>query len=88
MSLRYITKVLYDKHFHSKNVAKFNNAEIDTTCRLSGSARDGQQRILRECSDPAMMRCHRRKDTALHKIVCMIMENETRWLDSSGAITI
>ena len=46
MSLRrwvFITKVLYDKHFHGKNLAKFNNAEIDTTCKLCHSARDGQQ---------------------------------------------
>ena len=38
MSLRrrvFITKVLYDKHFHGKNLAKFNNAEYDTTCTLS-----------------------------------------------------
>ena len=44
MSLRrrvFITKVLYDKHFHGKNLAKLNNAEIDTTYKLCHSARDG-----------------------------------------------
>ena len=73
MSLRrrvFITKVLYDKHFHGKNLAKFNNAEIDTTCKLCHSARDGQQHILRECCDPAMVRCRRRQETSLQRKVC------------------
>ena len=73
MSLRrrvFITKVLYDKHFHGKNLAKFNNAEVDTTCKLCHSARDGQQHILRECCDPAMVRCRRRQETSLHRKVC------------------
>ena len=73
MSLRrrvFITKVLYDKHFHGKNLAKFNNAEYDTTCKLCHSARDGQQHILRECCDPAMVRCRRRQETSLHRKVC------------------
>ena len=73
MSLRrrvFITKVLYDKHFHGKNLAKFNNAEVDTTCKLCHSARDGQQHILRECCEPAMVRCRRRQETSLHRNVC------------------
>ena len=73
MSLRrrvFITKVLYDKHFHGKNLAKFNNLEIDTTYKLCRSARDGQQHILRECSVPAMVWHRRRQETALHRKVC------------------
>ena len=73
MSLRrwvFITKVLYDKALYGKNLAKFHNAEIDTTCKLCRSARDGQQRIHRECSDPVMVRCRRRQETALHRKVC------------------
>ena len=74
MSLRrrvFIAKVLYDKHFHGKNLAKFNNTEIDTTCKLCRSVWDGQQHILRECSDPAIVRCRRRQETSLHRKVCM-----------------
>ena len=73
MSLRrrvFIIKVLYDKHFHGKNLAKFKNAEVDTTCKLCHSVRDGQQHILRECCDPAMVRCRRRQETSLHRKVC------------------
>ena len=73
MSLRrrgFITKVLYDKHFHGKNLEKFNNAGIDTTCKLCHSARDGQQHILQKCCDPAMVLCRRRQETSLHRKVC------------------
>ena len=67
MSLR--RRVFISKVFHDNNLAKFNIAEVDT-CKLCGSARDGQQHILRECSDPVMMRRRRRQETSLHRKVC------------------
>ena len=54
-----ITKVLYDKHFHGKSLAKLN-----TKCKLCSSVRDSQQHILRECSVPVMVRCRRQQETA------------------------
>ena len=68
----FITRVLYNKHFHDNNLVKFNNAEVSTTCKLCGSARDGQQHILRKCREhhPAMMRRRRRQETSLYRKVC------------------
>ena len=75
MSLRLrvlITKVLYGKHFYGRSLAEFNNVEIDTKCKLCGAVGEGeQQHILRERSDPAMVRGRRRQKIARHRKVCV-----------------
>jgi hypothetical protein len=52
-------RIIYDKHLHGRNLAKFGAPPMDCVCKLCGGA-DSQYHIIRECSHPDMVACRRR----------------------------
>ena len=50
------TKVVYDKHFHGRNLAMIGASLMDCVCKLCGGS-DSQHHIIRKCTHKDMLAC-------------------------------
>ena len=83
---KFVTNVIYGKHWHTENSTKLCKGRKDKICPLCGSKEDGKRHIIRGCTHKEMVACRRNWDIHINKKI-MRWQGMTRWHGCTRATT-